>query len=338
MSGPLLAVRDLRTEFRTDDGVVRAVDGVSFHVDRGEAIGIVGESGSGKSVTNLTLLGLIPQPPGRILPGSQAVFDGQDLLALSRAERRHIRGRRITMIFQDPMTSLNPFLTIGRQLTEAMEYHLGKTPAEAQARAVELLQLVGIPGAEGRLGQYPHQYSGGMRQRVMIAMALMCQPDLVICDEPTTALDVTIQAQILGLLRSLQQRLGMGLILITHNLGAVAGLCSRVLVMYAGRIVEEAPAAELFHRPRHPYTAGLLKSVPRLDEPPGARLVPIPGNPPDLMNLPPGCAFADRCPFAVERCQVERPELREIAPGRRTACLREAEIPDMRATPAGAQA
>jgi oligopeptide transport system ATP-binding protein len=338
VSGHLLAVRDLRTEFRTDDGVVRAVDGVSFHVDRGEALGIVGESGSGKSVTNLTLLGLIPTPPGRILPGSQAVFDGQDLLALSRAERRHIRGRRITMIFQDPMTSLNPFLTIGRQMTEAMEYHLGKTPAEARARAVELLQLVGIPGAEGRLGQYPHQYSGGMRQRVMIAMALMCQPDLVICDEPTTALDVTIQAQILGLLRSLQQRLGMALILITHNLGAVAGLCSRVLVMYAGRIVEEAPATELFHRPRHPYTAGLLKSVPRLDEPPGARLVPIPGNPPDLTALPPGCAFADRCPFVIDRCRIERPELREIAPGRRSQCLREAEIPDMRAAPAGAPA
>ena len=336
MSEPLLDVRNLVTEFRTDDGIVRAVDGVSFHVDRGEAVGIVGESGSGKSVTNLTLLGLIPQPPGRIVSG-EAIFQGRDLLALPRAERRRIRGNRIAMVFQDPMTSLNPFLTVGRQLTEGMEHHLGKSRDAARARAIELLAMVGIPSPESRLAQYPHQFSGGMRQRVMIAMALACEPDLLIADEPTTALDVTIQAQILDLLRGLQRRLGMALILITHNLGAVAGLCSRVLVMYAGRIVEEAPVDRLFHAPRHPYTMGLLRSVPRLDESAHARLVPIEGQPPDLSALPIGCAFAPRCPFREPACEAERPALRDAGPGQRSACRRAEELPGLVA-PAKAKA
>jgi oligopeptide transport system ATP-binding protein len=327
----LLELTDLRTEFRTDDGVVKAVNGVSFHVDRGEALGIVGESGSGKSVTNMSMLGLIPQPPGKIVSG-QAIFDGKDLLALSRTERRNIRGNRVSMIFQDPMTSLNPFLTIGRQMTEALMHHKGATKEQAENRAVEMLDLVGIPAARERLYQYPHQYSGGMRQRVMIAMALMCGPDLLIADEPTTALDVTIQAQILGLLRNLQKQLGMALILITHNLGAVAGLCSRVVVMYGGRIVEQAPVTDLFHTPRHPYTAGLLKSIPRLDEAAGEKLVPIAGNPPDLTNPPPGCAFAPRCPFRTDACEKEVPALVEVAgDGRLSACIREGEIPDMKA-------
>ncbi len=329
---PLLTVTDLRTEFRTDDGIVKAVNGVSFHVDRGEALGIVGESGSGKSVTNMSMLGLIPQPPGKITSGT-VKFEGKDLLTLTRAERRAIRGNRVSMIFQDPMTSLNPFLTIGRQMTEALQHHKGATMRQAEDRAIELLDLVGIPAASERLYQYPHQYSGGMRQRVMIAMALMCKPELLIADEPTTALDVTIQAQILGLLRDLQSKLGMALILITHNLGAVAGICSRVMVMYGGRVVEMAPVTDLFHNPRHPYTSGLLKSVPRLDEVAGEKLVPIPGNPPDLTNPPPGCAFAPRCAFRTDACEAAVPELVELAPGRFSACIREGELADMHATP-----
>ncbi len=322
MSEALLQVRDLRTHFRTDDGVVRAVDGVSFSVARGEAVGIVGESGSGKSVTNLTLMGLIPTPPGEIVSG-EAVFEGRDLLKLPRSQLRTIRGRKVSMIFQDPMTSLNPFLTIGRQMTEGMETHMGLSHEEALAEAVRWLERVGIPKPEERLPSYPHQFSGGMRQRVMIAMALSCKPELLIADEPTTALDVTIQAQILDLLRSLQRELGMALILITHNLGVVAGMCHRVLVMYAGRVVEEASLRDLFKSPRHPYTLGLLKSVPRLDETRKTRLLPIEGQPPDLTNLPSGCAFEPRCPYKIPECRAAVPPLREVGPERRAACIRD---------------
>ncbi|MCI0342140.1 MAG: ABC transporter ATP-binding protein [Planctomycetales bacterium] len=324
MSEALLDVRDLRTHFHTDDGVVRAVEGVSFSLARGEALGIVGESGSGKSVTNLTLMGLIPTPPGEIVSG-EALFEGRDLLHLPRGELRAIRGRRIAMIFQDPMTCLNPFLTIGRQMTEGMETHLGLSSEESRTEAIRWLERVGIPRPGERLASYPHQFSGGMRQRVMIAMALSCKPDLLIADEPTTALDVTIQAQILDLLRTLQRELGMALILITHNLGVVAGTCSRVLVMYAGRIVEQAPVGELFAHPRHPYTIGLLKSVPRLDETRKVKLLPIEGHPPDLAHPLPGCSFEPRCPYRVAECRVGTPPLRSVGEGRLAACIRDME-------------
>jgi oligopeptide transport system ATP-binding protein len=317
--GPLLDVTNLKTQFFTQDGVVKAVDGVSFHVMPGETLGIVGESGCGKSITALSLMRLIPTPPGKIVDGS-IVFQGDNILEMSDEEVRSVRGNRIAMIFQDPMTSLNPVLTVNRQISEAIMLHLGMSKAEARERSVELLKMVGIPNAEERVGQYPHQFSGGMRQRVMIAMALSCNPDLIIADEPTTALDVTIQAQILELLAKIQADRGTGLIMITHDLGVVAGMTDRVNVMYAGHIVETASTDELFANPRHPYTLGLLNSIPRLDNQEKGRLKPIRGLPPDLIDLPNMCPFAPRCDFAEEQCFQQNPLLREVVPGHEIAC------------------
>jgi len=317
---PLLRVEDLQTHFHTDEGLVRAVDGISFSVGRGESVGIVGESGCGKTVANLSMLRLIPEPPGKIAAG-RVLFDGKSLFDLSASEMRSIRGDRIAMIFQDPMTSLNPFLRIERQMTEVLEVHRDMKRSAARDTAVEMLEKVGIPGAPERIFAYPHQFSGGMRQRVMIAMALSCRPELLIADEPTTALDVTIQAQILELIKEMRTQIGMALILITHDLGVVAGMCERILVMYAGRIVEEAPVADLYKRPLHPYTLGLLGSVPRLDQEEKESLDTIPGQPPDLVNPPPGCRFSPRCRFAKDRCRSEIPPLRPVGPGRFTACF-----------------
>ena len=323
---PLLEVRGLHTEFRTGAGVVRAVDGVSFSVDPGETIAIVGESGSGKSVTALSVLRLVADPPGRITEG-QILFDGRDLLGLSLAEMREIRGRDIGMVFQEPMTSLNPVLTISRQITETLEQHQGADRGSAERRALELLQMVGIADPARRLKQYPHQLSGGMRQRVMIAVALACNPKLIIADEPTTALDVTIQAQILELMKSLTHELNVAQIIITHNLGVVARYASRVNVMYAGRIVEAGEADAIYHDPRHPYTMALLGSVPRLDRPRRARLDPVEGQPPDLTRLDGGCAFRPRCRFAVEQCAQARPPLAPAGTGGHlAACFRSAEV------------
>jgi oligopeptide/dipeptide ABC transporter ATP-binding protein len=315
----LLDVRDLHTQFHTSGGVVRAVDGVSWDVRQGETVALVGESGCGKSVSALSVMRLVSAPAGRITAG-QILFKGRDLLALTEDEMRKVRGREIGMIFQEPMTSLNPVLTVGRQLTETMEIHLGMTPAQSRARAGEILGLVGISDPERRLRQYPHQFSGGMRQRIMIAMALSCNPALILADEPTTALDVTIQAQILELLKDLSRKLGVAMLMITHNLGVVARYADRVNVMYAGRIVERGTAREIYANPRHPYTLGLLRSVPRLDEPRKSRLDPISGQPPDLTRLPAGCAFAPRCTFVVDRCRVDRPELATVAPDHTAAC------------------
>jgi oligopeptide transport system ATP-binding protein len=315
----LLDVRSLRTQFHTSAGVIRAVDGVSWDVRKGETVALVGESGCGKSVSALSVMRLVSAPAGRIVDG-EIIFKGRNLLSLSEEEMRRIRGREIGMIFQEPMTSLNPVLTIGRQLTETLETHLGMTSAQAEARAVELLSLVGITDGARRLRQYPHQFSGGMRQRIMIAMALSCDPALVLADEPTTALDVTIQAQILELMKSLSRRLGVAMLIITHNLGVVARYADRVNVMYAGKIVERATARELYANPRHPYTLGLLRSVPRLDEPRRARLQPIPGQPPDLSRLPVGCSFAPRCTYVVDRCREQPPPLEEVATAHVSAC------------------
>ncbi|HHY58817.1 MAG TPA: ABC transporter ATP-binding protein [Chloroflexi bacterium] len=315
----LLEVRNLKTQFFTQDGVVHAVNGISYHVDTGETVAIVGESGSGKSVGVMSLIRLIPQPPGKIVDG-EVIFDGQDLLKLKEDELRDIRGNRIAMIFQDPMTSLNPVLTIGRQITEALELHLHMNKEQARKRAVQLLEMVGIPGAESRLDDYPHQFSGGMRQRVMIAMGLSCDPQLLIADEPTTALDVTIQAQIVDLVRRLQDELGMAIIWITHDLGVVAGMADRVLVMYSGFIVEEGNVNDLYARPRHPYTLGLLRSIPRLDLGRQKRLIPIDGLPPDLLEPPTHCPFAPRCSFVQEKCWQENPALVEVSPGHKAAC------------------
>ena len=312
--GKLLEVKNLQTHFLTRGGVVRAVDGVSWDVEEGETVALVGESGCGKSVTALSIMRLVAPPAGRIV-GGQVVFKGRDLLTLGEEEMRRVRGREIGMIFQEPMTSLNPVLTIGRQLTEGLEIHLGMSGDDAKRRAAELLGTVGISDPARRLGQYPHQFSGGMRQRMMIAMALACDPALVLADEPTTALDVTIQAQILELMKDLARRLGVAMLIITHNLGVVARYADRVNVMYAGRIIERATARELYGRPLHPYTLGLLRSVPRLDEPRRARLAPIDGQPPDLTRLPPGCAFAPRCAFVVERCGREAPPLAAVGDG-----------------------
>jgi oligopeptide/dipeptide ABC transporter ATP-binding protein len=310
----LLDVRGLKTTFATSAGQVRAVDGVSWDVHEGETVALVGESGCGKSVSALSIMRLIDPPAGRI-EGGEIVYKGRDLLKLSEEEMRRVRGKEIGMIFQEPMTSLNPVLTIGRQLTEGLEIHAQMDVNAARARAIELLGMVGIPDAERRLSQYPHQFSGGMRQRMMIAMALACSPSLILADEPTTALDVTIQAQILELMRELSRSLGVAMLIITHNLGVVARYADRVNVMYAGRIIERASAAELYSNPRHPYTLGLLRSVPRLDEPMRERLMPIEGQPPDLTRLPQGCAFAPRCAFRVERCMKEAPALEEVAGG-----------------------
>jgi oligopeptide transport system ATP-binding protein len=319
MAAPLLQVRDLKTYFFTDDGVVKAVDTVSYEVQAGEIVGLVGESGCGKTVSALSILRLIPNPPGRII-GGDILFEGEDLLKADEAEIRDIRGHRIAMIFQEPMTSLNPVLTIGRQLTESLELHLKMDRSASTRRAVELMEMVGIPEAKGRIHDYPHQFSGGMRQRVMIAMALSCNPKLLLADEPTTALDVTIQAQILELLTKLTRDLGTAVIIITHNLGVVARYADRVYVMYAGKIVETAPARELYGNPRHPYTLGLLKSVPRLDQVRKDRLEPIEGFPPDLIHMPEGCYFRPRCKFAVDRCQQESPPLQAVSSIHQSAC------------------
>ncbi|HET6280622.1 MAG TPA: ABC transporter ATP-binding protein [Polyangia bacterium] len=318
-NAPLLDVRDLRTYFRTDDGIVKAVDGVSFTLRRGETLGIVGESGSGKSVTSLSLMQLVPRPPA-YFPSGQVLFGGQDLMRLREPELRRMRGNRMAMIFQDPMTSLNPYLTVERQLTEVLQLHRGVSRSAARARAIEVLSLVGIPDAAQRVFSHPHEFSGGMRQRVMIAMALLCEPQLLIADEPTTALDVTIQAQILRLIKHLQTTLGTSVILITHDLGVVAGLADRVAVMYAGRIVETGPAADVFASPQHPYTRGLLRSIPRLDRQTAGALTSIPGLPPDLSTLPPGCPFRPRCEVAMDRCAVEFPPQLALGPERDVYC------------------
>ena len=315
----LIEVRNLQTQFFTQDGIVHAVNGITYEVAEGETVAIVGESGSGKSVGVMSLIRLIPEPPGKIVNG-EVDFDGQDLLKLNEEELRQIRGNRIAMIFQDPMTSLNPVLTIGRQITEALELHLNMNREESRARAIELLELVGIPDAGARLDDYPHQFSGGMRQRVMIAMGLSCNPQLLIADEPTTALDVTIQAQIVDLVTRLQSELGMAIIWITHDLGVVAGLADRVLVMYAGFIVEEGPVDVIYGQPRHPYTLGLLRSIPRLDLGRQKRLIPIEGLPPDLLDPPQSCPFAPRCPFVVDKCLEEIPPLMAISAVRKSAC------------------
>jgi oligopeptide transport system ATP-binding protein len=299
--------------------VVHAVNGISYHVNSGETVAIVGESGSGKSVGVMSLIRLIPQPPGKIVDG-EVLFDGVDLLKIKEEQLRAIRGNRIAMIFQDPMTSLNPVLTIGRQITEAIELHLHMNKEQARQRAVQLLEMVGIPGASARLDDYPHQFSGGMRQRVMIAMGLSCDPQLLIADEPTTALDVTIQAQIVDLVRRLQDELGMAIIWITHDLGVVAGMADRVLVMYSGFIVEEGNVNDIYANPRHPYTLGLLRSIPRLDLGRQKRLIPIDGLPPDLLEPPTHCPFAPRCSFVEERCWQANPVLEEVTPGHKAAC------------------
>jgi peptide/nickel transport system ATP-binding protein len=321
---PLLAIEDLKTHFFTRDGVVRAVDGVSYSVNAGETLAVVGESGCGKSVTALSILRLVPSPPGRIVGGAIR-FEGRDLLTLGDAEMRAIRGNEISMIFQEPMTSLNPVLTVSHQIGEALRLHQGLDAAAAEARAVEMLRLVRIPEPERRARQYPHELSGGTRQRVMIAMALACNPKLLIADEPTTALDVTIQAQILDLMRELKAKIGAAIILITHDLGVVAEMAERVVVMYAGRKVEEAPVRDLFRRPCHPYTLGLLASVPRLGATLGRkeapRLAEIPGVVPSLREPIVGCAFAPRCAYASERCRREAPALEEKAPGHFAACF-----------------
>jgi len=320
----LLEVHNLTTRFYTQDGIVHAVNGISYSLDEGETLGIVGESGCGKSVSVLSLMRLIPDPPGKIVDG-EVFFYGRDLLRLSEEEMRRVRGAEIAMVFQDPMTSLNPVLTVGFQITEALKLHQGMSDKEARDRAAELLTMVGIPQARERLDDYPHQFSGGMRQRAMIAMALSCNPMLLIADEPTTALDVTIQAQIIDLVKRLQEKLGMAVIWITHDLGVVARLTQRVIVMYAGYIIEEAPVKELYGSPRHPYTIGLLGSLPRLDEAPGTKLLSIPGQPPDLVAPPPGCPFAPRCQYATERCLQENPSLEPVGDGHRVACWEKAQ-------------
>ena len=322
MPAPLLEVEGLKTHFFTRDGVVRAVDGVSFVVHAGETVAIVGESGCGKSVTSLSILRLIASPPGRTVAGSIR-FEGRDLLALSEPEMRKVRGNEISMIFQEPMTSLNPVLTVGRQIAEALTLHRGLARDAAQARAVEMLALVNIPEPARRVREYPHQLSGGMRQRVMIAMALACNPKLLIADEPTTALDVTIQAQILDLMRALKEKTGAAIVLITHDLGVVAEMAQRVVVMYAGRKVEEAPVGALFAHPRHPYTQGLLNSIPRLGAAAAGariRLEEIRGMVPSMREAIPGCVFAPRCGYATDRCRTEYPPLETKAEGHVVAC------------------
>jgi peptide/nickel transport system ATP-binding protein len=318
----LLAIENLQTYFFTDAGVLRAVDGVSFRIAPGETLGVVGESGCGKTVTALSILRLIPDPPGRIV-GGRVVFEGTELLGLDNERMRKMRGSAISMIFQEPMTSLNPVFTVGDQIAEGVRLHQNLSRRAAWDRAVEMLRLVQIPDPDRRAREYPHQLSGGMRQRVMIAMALACGPRLLIADEPTTALDVTIQAQILELLIRLKEELGMAVMLITHDLGVIADTAQRVVVMYAGRVVEEAPVRDLFANPRHPYTQGLLASIPRLEKGPGGRkrLQAIPGLVPSLLDLPPGCRFSDRCPLAVPECRTAEPELREVAARHRARCI-----------------
>jgi len=326
----LLEVKDLATHFFTQDGVVKAVDGISYNLAEGEVLGVVGESGCGKSVHALSIMRLVANPPGRTV-GGEILFEGENLLNMDDSEMRHIRGNRIAMVFQEPMTSLNPVLTIGRQLTETLELHQNMARQEARARAAELLQTVGIPDAESRLSDYPHQFSGGMRQRVMIAMALSCNPRLIIADEPTTALDVTIQAQILELMRDLAEEFGTAMVIITHNLGVVARYAHRVVVMYAGKIVETGTANDIYRNPRHPYTLALLNSVPRLDATERVRLDAIQGLPPDLVDLPQGCSFAPRCKYAYERCTQETPILVETDTDHTSACWRHDELTELAA-------
>ena len=321
----LLEVRDLKTHFFTLDGVVKAVDGVSYDLNEGETLGLVGESGCGKSVSALSVMRLIPDPPGKIVSG-EIFLDGEDILKIGMEDMREVRGAKIAMVFQEPMTSLNPVLTVERQLTETLQLHMGMSKVESQRESVNLLTRVGIPDPESRIKQYPHQFSGGMRQRVMIAMALSCNPRLIIADEPTTALDVTIQAQILDLMKSLTTEFGVALIIITHNLGVVARYADRVNIMYAGKVIERGEAKEIYANPRHPYTVGLLRSVPRLDLPRRAKLDPIDGQPPDLINLPPGCAFRERCRWAIDKCATDMPELVELADGHLSACFRAEEL------------
>ncbi|MFL2651128.1 MAG: ABC transporter ATP-binding protein [Anaerolineales bacterium] len=316
---PLLEVKDLQTIFSTSDGVVNAVNGISYSLKAGEALGIVGESGCGKSVGALSIMGLIPNPPGQVVDG-EILFDGTDLLSLSAEKMRQVRGQQIAMIFQDPMTSLNPVLTIGQQIGEALRLHKGLDKKGARRQTVHLLETVGIPDAEQRLNSYPHQFSGGMRQRVMIAMALSSEPKLLIADEPTTALDVTIQAQIVDLIKRLRDELGMAIIWITHDLGVVAGFVDKVVVMYAGHIVEMAPLKEFYANPLHPYTIGLLGSLPRIDAKSDQKLVSIDGLPPDLIDMPSCCPFIDRCSYAIERCGEENPSHRQVGPEHYIAC------------------
>jgi len=316
----LLEVRDLKTYFFTQAGVVKAVDGVSYDLAEGETLGLVGESGCGKSVSALSIMRLVPDPPGKTV-GGEVIFDGQDLLKLPDSHMRRVRGKQIAMVFQEPMTSLNPVLSIARQLTEALELHLGMRKTEARREAVRRLAQVGIPDPERRIKQFPHQFSGGMLQRLMIAMALSCNPKLIIADEPTTALDVTIQAQILELLKHLSREYGVSLIIITHNLGVVARYADRVNIMYAGKIIERGTARDIYRHPSHPYTLGLLNSVPRLDLPRKEKLDPVEGQPPDLMHLPAGCTFRERCRFALERCAEEIPPLRAVSAGHFSACF-----------------
>lgn len=321
----LLEVKNLKTHFFTMEGVVKAVDGVSYELNEGETLGLVGESGCGKSVSALSVMRLIPDPPGKIIDG-EILLDGEDILKIDMEGMREVRGAKIAMVFQEPMTSLNPVLTVERQITETLQLHMGMSKLESQRESVNLLTRVGIPDPEIRIKQYPHQFSGGMRQRVMIAMALSCNPRLIIADEPTTALDVTIQAQILDLMKSLTTELGVALIVITHNLGVVARYADRVNIMYAGKVIERGEAREIYANPRHPYTVGLLRSVPRLDLPRRAKLDPIEGQPPDLINLPPGCAFRERCRWAIDKCATDTPELVETSDGHLSACFRADEL------------
>ncbi len=316
---PLLEVKNLHTHFFTEDGIVKAVDGISYDLHQGETLGLVGESGCGKTVSALSVIRLIPNPPGKVVEG-EILFEGRDLLTLSEDEICDVRGNRIAMIFQEPMTSLNPVLTIGRQIAEPMELHLDMSKEDALSKSITLLEEVQIPEARTRISAYPHLFSGGMRQRAMIAMGLGCNPTLIIADEPTTALDVTIQAQLLELLKGLTQEFGTALIIITHNLGVVARYADRVNVMYAGRIVEKGTAREIYGDPRHPYTIGLMASVPRLDQDMKEKLVPIEGQPPDLLAVPKGCAFHPRCTYAIERCRQEVPILKSITGKHETAC------------------
>ncbi len=315
----LLEVKGLQTYFKTDAGVVKAVDGISFTLNKGETLGIVGESGSGKSVTNLSIMRLIPTPPGKIV-GGEVLFEGKDILKLSESELRHLRGNDISMIFQDPMTSLNPFLRISTQMIETIRLHQNMSRKEALAKSIEMLKLVGIPAAEERIYNYPHQFSGGMRQRVMIGMALSCEAKVLIADEPTTALDVTIQAQILELIQELSKKLDTAVILVTHDLGVVAGMCDNVCVMYAGKIVEKAKTDDLYANPSHPYTYGLIQSVPRLDRAHDGKLFSIEGQPPNVIDLPPCCPFHPRCHKAMDICRTQYPPTKDLGNGHEVSC------------------
>ena len=322
---PLLEVKNLKTHFYTYEGVVKAVDGVSYDLEAGETLGLVGESVCGKSVSAMSLMRLIPEPPGKILEG-EILFEGQDILKLGMDEMRLIRGAQMSMVFQEPMTSLNPVLTLEKQLGETLQLHEGMTRQEAKIESIDLLARVGIPDPERRIRQYPHQFSGGMRQRVMIAMALSCNPKIIIADEPTTALDVTIQAQILELMKGLTKEFGVAMIVITHNLGVVARYADRMNIMYAGKIIERGESSEIYKNPRHPYTVGLLKSVPRLDLPRRAKLDPIEGQPPDLIDVPDGCSFRARCKWAVDKCATVEPPLELVGSGHYSACWRSEDL------------